>query len=841
MGELWRRLNYLLHWRQRSQELDSEMEFHREMMAQSGRRNFGNTLRLREASREAWGWVWLERLAQDLRYALRMLLHAPGFTVTAVLVLAIGIGVNVTAFSLFNMLALKPLPVRDPARLVRLERRSPEIRAGEMPYPTVLFYGQHAKTLSAVMAVMGVPPMRLNDANEPAKASFVTANYFTELGTQAALGRVFDPVRESRPDAPPVALLTYGLWQREFGGDPSVVGRVVRLDQKLATIIGVLPRAFASLGGQMPELWLPMAQQPYFIAGSKVLNDSNAPSVRMWARLAPGATKTTAEQELLALTNELRRMHPKEIWDQEYIRIDAGGHLQVMEPEMYQIAGMAAVLTLLILAVACANLGGLLLARGVTREREMGIRVAIGASRWRIFRQLLTESLLLALIGAVAGVGLSYAVLRVTLSLLDAPAWLRPTPDWRVLAFAVGMALVATVFAGLTPALQMARQRQSRPRARQVLVCAQVAASCVLLIVAGLLVRAMQHTLYTSPGFGYMQVYSVDPQLGRHGYAAPAAQQYMQQMQSRLRALPGVTSVALVKLPPMGHTIARMDVQIHGRAVAIFPNWIEPGFFRTMNIPLLLGRDMLPGERHVTVVSESMARRQWPGEDPIGKQLPIDKPADGVRDTVVGVAGNARVNALSDDDAVEQYWPATEDDMPDMSMVVKVAGAQESFVPQVKAVAESLDPKIFAEIRPLQSLFAESVSTVERLAMVVGLIGLTAVLLAGVGIVGLVAYAVSQRAREMAIRLALGARRAQVLAAVLRQFAAPVLLGLLAGVGIAAAFSRVLRKVLYGVSNLDPAGYGGAILALLLIVSIAGLLPARRALRLNLAQLLHAE
>ena len=841
MGELWRRLNYLMHWRKRSRELDSEMEFHREMMARAGRRNFGNTLRLREASREAWGWVWLERLGQDLRYALRMLLRSPGFTVTSVLVLAIGIGVNVTAFSLFNMVALKPLPVREPERLVRLERRSTEMRAGEMPYPTVVFYGQHARTLVAVMAVMGVPPMRLNDAAEPAKASFATANYFSELGTHAALGQVFDPVHEGLPGAPPVALLSYGLWQREFGGDPLVVGRVVRLDQKPATVIGVLPRAFASLGGQTPELWLPMAQQPYFIEGSKLLTDSSASSVRMWARLAPGVTAAIAEQELLALTNTLRRMHPKEICDQEYIRVDAGGHLQVMEPLMYQIAGMVGVLTLLILAVACANLGGLLLARGVTREREMGIRVAIGASRWRIFRQLLTESLLLALIGAIAGVGLSYAVLLVTLSLVDAPAWLRPTPDWRVLVFAAGMALAATVFAGLMPALQMARQRQNRPRARQVLVGAQVAASCILLIVAGLLVRAMQHTLYTSPGFGYTQVYSVDPQLGRHGYAPAAAQRYMEQMESRVRAMPGVTSVALVKLPPMGHTIARMDVEIRGRAVPIFPNWIEPGFFRTMNIPLLLGRDMLAGERHVTIVSESMARRQWPGEDPIGKQLPIDKPENGVRDTVVGVAGNARLNALSDDDAVEQYWPAQADDMPGMSMVVKIVGAQESFVPQVKAVAEGLDSKIFAEIRPLQSLFAESVSEVERLAMVVSLIGLTAVLLAGVGIVGLVAYAVSQRAREMAIRLALGARRAQVLVAVLRQFAWPVLLGLVAGVGMAAAFSRLLRKVLYGVSNLDPAGYGSAILALLVIVGIAGLMPARRALRMNLAQLLHAE
>jgi predicted permease len=841
VGTLFRRLRYLLNRRQLDQELESDMEFHREMMAREGRRNFGNPLRLREQARDAWGWTWIERLGQDLRYALRTLMRSPGFTITAILVLAIGIGVNVTAFSLFNMVALKPLPVRDPGSLVQLQRRSPEIIQGEMPYPSVIFYRDHAKTLSAVMAVMGVPPMNLEGSAEPVRTSFATGNYFSELGTHAALGRLFDPVAEDKSDAAPVAVLSYGAWQRRFGGDPSLVGRTIRLDDKPATVIGILPSAFASLGGQTPDVWLPLAQQPYFIEGSKVLTDSSASSVRMWARLAPGVTAKMAEQELLALTNELRRQHPKEIWDNEYIRSDPGGHLQVMKPEMYQVATMVAVLTLLILAVACANLGGLLLARGVTREREMGIRMAIGASRKRIFRQLFTESLLLASLGAIVGVVLSYAVLRVALVWLDAPQWLSPVPDWRVLAFSISVALGAAIFFGLTPALQIARQRQRKTIVRQVLVGAQVAASCVLLIVAGLLVRAMHHMLYTSPGFGYEHVFSIDPQLGMHGYSTSSAQTYLNQMGSRLRAMPGVTSVSLVKLPPMGRAVSRIDTEIDGHSVAIYPNWVEPGFFQTMNIPLLLGRTLLPGEKNAVVISESLARRRWPGQNPLGKQFETDKSASSLRDTVVGVVGDARLNALNNDDAVEEYWSAQAGDMAAMSMVVKMSGAPEDFVSMTKAIADSLDPKIFPEIRPLKSLYHDTVSRVEQLAMVVSLIGLVAVLLAGVGIIGLVAYTVSQRTKEIAIRLALGAERAHVLAAVLRQFAWPMMIGLFAGVGVAAGASKVLRKVLFGVSNLDPASYVGAIAVLVGIVGLASLLPARRALQLNMAKILHYE
>jgi hypothetical protein len=280
-----------------------------------------------------------------------------------------------------------------------------------------------------------------------------------------------------------------------------------------------------------------------------------------------------------------------------------------------------------------------------------------------------------------------------------------------------------------------------------------------------------------------------------------------------------------------------MDTEVGGRQVEIYPNWIEPGFFKTMSIPLLLGRSFYPGEKKSVIVSESLARKEWPGQNPLGQQyLNGDE-----KDAVVGVAGDARVNAISDDDAVELYWPAQQEDMPDMVVMVRTAASPDSLPPVAKAVSENLDPKLFPEIRQMKLLYHGNVLQVERVAMIVSLIGMVAVLLAAIGIIGLVAFTVSQRTKEIAIRMALGANRAKVVIALLRQFTWPVFLGLFVGAGFAAAASRLLRKGLYGVSNLDPVGYAGAIAVLVAIVAIAALAPAGRALRLDLAKALHYE
>jgi predicted permease len=816
--------------------MEAELRFHIESYAEDlmrsgvrqeeamrrARIEFGGIESHKDAMRASLGLRWWDELWIDLRYAARKLHRSPGFALAAVLVLAIGIGVNVTAFSFFNMAVLKLMPVRDPESLVRLQRRSPENITPVMPYPTVVFYREHARTLSAVMAMMGAR-MEVEDDVQPAGADFVTANYFTELGSTAACGRLFDPARDD--SAVPVVVLSFGFWQRRFSADPSIVGRVIHLNKKTATVIGVTSNTFSSLGGQYPDIWLPMSQQPYFVEGSKVLTDTSGGNVEMWGRLAPGITAKVAEQELLALTNELRERYPKDIWDHEFIKSDPAGHIQVMKPEMYQVMAMVSTLTLLILAVACANLGGLLLARGVQREREIGIRFAIGASKARIFRQLFTESLLLALLGAAAGLIAGYGVLRVTLTKFEAPAWMSAAPDWRVFLFTVGMALAAAIFFGLAPAWQIAWERQRKTIARQVLVGAQVAASCVLLIVAGLLVRAVQHLMFTDPGFGYEQVLSIDPGLRSHGYTTVAGRSFLNELQNRLRGLPGVTSVSLVKLSLLGHSISRTGTDIGGHPVDVYPNWVTPEFFQTMDIPLLRGRNLLPGEKNAVIVSESLARHQWPGEDPIGKQF-------WQKDTVVGVAGNAHINAMNDGDSVEVYWAARGEDMSDMTLLVKAA-APERLLPMVKSIAESIDPKLFPEIWLLKAAVHQNMLNFELAAAAASMLGIAAALLAAMGLLGLVAYTVSERTKEIAIRIALGAKAAHVLSAILRQFVWPIVIGLLTGAAGTAFLSQVIRKVLFGVSNLDPLSYAGAMGVLLVITTTAALLPAKQALRVD--------
>jgi len=837
MGELWRRISYLFNRRRLDAELESDMEFHREMAARAGRNNFGNSLRMREQSREAWGWTWLDRLLQDLQYGARILVRSPGFTIMVALVLAIGISVNVSAFSLFNMMALKALPIRDPGSIVRLERRAPNASTSEMAYPSFAFYRDHAHALSAAIAVLGIPPIQIDDDLQNTSASFVSPNYFSELGTPPLYGRFFEPALDGSPASQPAVILSYGLWQRRFSADPSVVGRVIRIGRKPFTVLGITPYTFASLGGQHPDLWLPIAQQPYLIDNSKVLADWNSSSIRMWARLAPGVSAKAAEQELRALTDEIRKQHHDAVWDDEFIHSSPGGHLQVMQPEIYQVALMVGILTLLILAVACTNVGGLLLARGITREHEMGIRIAIGANRKRIFRQLCTESIMLASLGAVIGISLSYAILRVALTQLDAPKWLSPVPDWRVLLFSMGVMLLAAIFFGFAPALQIARQRQRKTIARQILLAAQVAASCVLLIVSGLLARAAQHMLFTDPGFGYENTISINPYLDQHGYSETAAKSYLDQMQSRLAALPGVHSISLVRLPPMGHIVSREDTEINGRKIKIYPNWVTPGYFQTMQIPVLLGRTFQAGEKHSVIISRSYAHLVWGGKNPIGQRVP-NSDSKGI---VIGVVGDAHINALNDDDALEAYYAAQSDNMPGMVIVVRSSGLPSAVETAARSFSESIDPKLLPEMHPLKDLYQDITLQIEQISAVVSLIGTVAVLLAGIGIVGLVAFSVSQRTKEMAIRLALGATKRRLCAALLRQFTWPILSGLLAGTALAAFASRFLRVALFGVSNLDPFGYAAALAVLIAIIAVAGLLPTRRALRLDVARALHHQ
>jgi putative ABC transport system permease protein len=689
------------------------------------------------------------------------------------------------------------------------------------------------------MAISGGSPMVMNTDDQRVNPGFVSANYFSELGAATTAGRLFDSSREDSPAAAPVVVLSHRFWQRRFNSDTSVVGRTIKLGGKPATVIGVAAKGFSGLGLDRTDVWIPLKQHSYFIDGSKPLDAPDFEGlIVMRGRLAPGVSVQAATQELLALTNQLRKLYPKVIWDNEYIVVSPAAHFFAVDNNAPPILALVSMLVLLILAVACANLGGLLMARGAARQREIQLRLDLGARRRRIFRQLLTESLLLAGLGALAALPLSYLAARLVLLATDAPEWMSALPDWRVLGFTAAMALVATLFFGVLPTIRMVRRGSGKARAQKLVVCAQVAASCVLLILAGLLVRATLHTIYSDPGFRYEQVVAVNPMLEGHGYTPATAENYLNEAQQRLRAVPGVTSVALARNPPLVNDFVMMtSIDVDGKRVLIYPNWVGPEFFSTMGIPLLHGRYLLPNEKNAVVLSESLAHKRWPHDDPIGKQW-----KDG-KDIVVGVVGNTRAQELNNTDATEMYIPVThgDDNLASMTILVKATGDPATVMPALKAVVSSIDPKLYPTITPLKAGFRKNVAMAAQIAGILSLLGGIAIFLAVVGLLGLISYAVAQRTKEIAIRLALGADRTEIFTTVLRHFAWPVLIGLVMGVGATAALSQILRRSLYGISGLDPISYVGSILLLVAILTAAAILPVRRALGLDVARILHAE
>jgi predicted permease len=408
------------------------------------------------------------------------------------------------------------------------------------------------------------------------------------------------------------------------------------------------------------------------------------------------------------------------------------------------------------------------------------------------------------------------------MSVSGAPGWLDMTPDWRVVAFTVGVALLAAILFGFAPALQIARQRRQSTRIRQILIGVQVAASCVLLIVAGLLVRALERMTSLDPGFAYQQVIAINPNLSAHGYSPDRAGAYLATMRVRLESLPGVTSVALASVAPLGSKKTVILLDIDGRRVDVHVNNVDERFLGTLGIPLQRGRAFTRGERGVVIVSESLGRSLWPHEDPLGKAF-NDR-------IVVGLAGSAMQMALQDPDAVEAYFPVETSALPSMSVLVKVSGRPEDLLRVVTTAAQSIDPDVFAGVEMLKTGFQRQRAETGYVAAGVSLLGGSALLLACVGIVGLVAYAVAQHTKEIGIRIALGATGSQVLSVVLRQLSRPVVAGLIVGTGTAAALSQILRRELYGISHLDPVAYLAAVGVFVVAVAMAAWWPARRAL-----------
>ncbi|HET7872130.1 MAG TPA: ABC transporter permease, partial [Terriglobales bacterium] len=657
--KLLRRIYYLLNRRRLERELEDDMAAHREMLDADRRRQFGNPALLREQASGAWGWGWLDRLGQDLRFGARMLKKSPALAFTAIAVLALGIGVNVTAFSIVDVMFFKPLPVRDPHSLVGFRVTSPTMSTTELPYPAAMSYAE-SSALSAVLVETHTSVTLSSDADESVPAGLVSANYFSELGSSAAYGRLFDPKADALPDAPPVVVLGYRYWQNRFGSDATIVGRTIRLNQHPATVIGVTAFDFTGLDpehGEADGVWLVISKFSDFVPDTKLLTsfEFNESSVRMTGRLKPGFTLKAVEAALQPLSAELVRQHPDALPKDLRLVATPGGYVVNLGPAdagLLSMFGLFGTLVLLILATACSNLGNLLLGHAANREREVAIRLALGATRRRIVRQLMTENLLLAFLGSVAALFLSWNISKPLLVWVGAPGNLNMGPDWRTFLFTLGIGMFSCVLFGLPPARQASRQAHRKSRARTIFMSTQVATSCVLLVLSALLVRAVYRAANSDLGFDYEHVITLDPHLYAHGYTPEKAATYFHELESRLQQAPGVASASLVINPPLGHRAsfqrARGDVTVN-----VHFNEVSPQFFETLGIPLIRGRDFTKEDTDVAIVSQSCARALWPGKDPLQQTFEYGKR----KLPVIGVVGNARLTALRNGDDALLYMP----------------------------------------------------------------------------------------------------------------------------------------------------------------------------------------
>jgi len=831
MMELLRRLSYLWNRRRLEREMAEEMASHRELLSPDRRTNFGDDLRLREDAREMWGWTWLDRLFQDLTYGVRVLRNAPGFTLTAMLVLALGIGVPLTAYrGAFADLEGDSVP--DPDSLVRLTRRAPGAHITNLTYPELEFYSANAKSFRNVIGVTERNQAVFSDAAtggasdsipesipESIDVAFATSNYFLEFGIAPTLGRVLTPADE-RPDSEPVAVVGESFWQRRLGGDPAVVGRSIRINGKLLRVVGVMPRS-AKIGD---DVWMPLVRQPYVVEGSTLLTDSNS-ALELYGRLRPGVSPQASQQETLALAASLRERWPDRIWKDEYLEARPIFAFD-SNSEEFKIVLTAAALVLLLLVAACANLGTLVLARGVTREREIRVRMALGASRLRIVRQLFTESLLLAVLSGLCALLLSTGVLKVIQLLQNGTGSV--VPEWRGIAATFGAAVLAALVFGLPPAFRLASLVPRAGRARTIFLGTQVAVSCLLLVVSSLLVNSRQRLGATDPGFDYRHLVWISPGLKAHGYAGPAAQAYLDLLGERMAASPDVKAIAQVWLAPWSNL--HMGANWMGREYA--GNRVDPQFLDTMGMRLVRGRNFRPGEDGVAIVNEATARALWPEEDALGKALPFGTQGQ----TVVGVVRNASTVYVGSREPREFYLPPSQSEAPDSGLLVRVSGSPRDIVRRLQDTARDLDARLQPTVQVVTDAYDREIAMASVAVAVIGILGTVAILLSVIGLAGLAGYTVAQRTREIGLRIALGARPSHVVRAILAPMTRPIVIGFVCGALAGSVVASVLRSgipTMSGLNVYDPLPYVMSMAFFAVVVALSILAPGRRATRID--------
>lgn len=863
-GELWRRLLFLFRQRRFHRDLDEEMRFHLEMKSTAqgplaARRQFGNATLWQETSREAWGWMAAGRLAQDVRYGVRSLSKSPGFTAAVVVTLALGIGVNTAIFSFVDRLLLRPLPFPHSERLATLYRHWPNDPRpwSSLSYPDYLFFRDHNQIFSGLAAYTeDTVGLRFGAETETVACGLVTANYFDVLGVAPVLGRTFAPREDIAPGRNPVAMISTELWKRRFAGDPAAIGRQVTLNTTSFTVIGIVPPRFGGLEldrSTRPAIWVPTmmypAVEPYgnqwdlqHIWGDEWLSATG--------RLKPGVTMEQATANIAQLTMSL-----KALWSAAKLKKDVTGLVIAANqarfpPDRRQDAttlfAMLMAVVGLVLLIACSNVASLMLARGVKRQREIGVRLALGAGRWRLAQQLLTEGLLISLMGGAAGLAVAVLTARALASFSlfgmqnAAPGGL----DGRVLAFALAISTAAGLIFGLIPLRQALRPALLRTFGmRNALVAVQVALSVILLAGAGLFVRTLRNAQATDPTHSPEQVLLVnlDQAARKH-----QDMRFFDNLHDRLHALPGVQSAAYVMVVPFGGRRGGTDIIAHlgDRPAQVDFNRVSSEYFRTVGLPVIRGRDFNDRDRAgaplVAIVNEQAARRFWPGEDPIGKQIQVWPNWSSAQ--IIGVVRDGRFRGYRSEVNPCYYVPLAQQYIPLVSLEVRVAGDPSGLAPAIRREIQGMDRDLaLPEIQTLRS-FRDAGMAQERLqaALLSGL-GLLALAIAAVGLYGVLAFAVAQRTREIGIRMALGAAAGQVVRGVLRQALALIGAGLAIGMAAVLPLAKLIAGLLYGVTGADPTSYAAAAAILLLVGALAAVAPARRAAHVDPALALRHE
>jgi predicted permease len=807
--------------------------------------------------------VHLDILRQDLRYARRSLARTPGFAVTAVLVTALGIGANTAVFSLTDQVFLRPLPYEDSDRLVKIWENVPGYTRMEASAPNFLDWRRMSTSFSSMGVFMGLAT-NLVGGSEPRRLEGATvgAEVIRMLGVTPWIGRIFTG-DDDKLGAPATVILSYALWRSDFGGRADVLGTRIRLDDADYQVIGVMPPAFM-FPTRETQVWTPIQLDP-----SDTDRDNN--SLHVLARLKPGVSLEAAQAEMNAVTEQLEREYPK-----ENLRTRATVHMlrdQVSAQNRLMLVALTGA-SLCVLLIACTNLASLLLARVLKRRRELAMRTALGAGRERLVRQLLTESLVLSAVGGLLGIGVAVVAVPLLARLVPPalPVAEATAIDPRVLLFAALVTLATGLGFGVVPALRVASDRDlsglregSRggaggrtERLRALLVAAEVAASVVLLISAGLLIRALWRVQSVDPGFRTAQVVAVQTPVPIEKYAATGRRvDLYSRILSDVRSLPGVTSAAYISYLPMVMRGGIWAVEVEGPSTipeelrgqrAASMRYVTPGFFTTLQIPMPQGRDISESDTQnapgVAVVSESFAKRYWPGQNAIGKRFTF---VSQLR-TVVGVVGDIRVRGLERESEPQVYLSYQQ--VPDRmfrfyvpkELVVRSSVAPTTLLPALRGIVRKADPDLpISAARPLQDIVeADSVSRVTQLRVLTAFAVLS-LLLAGIGLHGLLSFAVSQRVPEISLRMALGARGGDVLALILRQALLLAVCGTMVGMALAYAAGRWMEGLLFGVQPGDLVTFSAAA-AVALVMTVSGsLLPAVRAVRVDPATVLRSE